>query len=91
MNMQVQPAIVDTALPIPRPLDIERLQALVMKLLGGWELTGHLVKAAKEDPQANHEDLLNHVELIADTFADMTCEVFDMLLQAEREDEDADE
>jgi hypothetical protein len=91
MNMQVQPAIADSALPIPLPLDIERLRELAMKLNDGLELIGHIVKTArKEDPGANHENL-DRVELLADTFADMAFEVLEMVFKLELQDEDTDE
>jgi hypothetical protein len=92
MNMQVQPAIVDTALPISPPLDIERLQALVMKLNDAFALIGYIVKAArKEGAGANHEVILDHVELLADTYADMAFEVLEMVYKLELQDEDTDE
>jgi hypothetical protein len=88
VNIQVQPAIVDAALPIPRALDIERLRELAIKLNDGLGLIEHVAATRK---QANHEVILDHVELLADMFADVAFEVLEMLLQAEREDEDADE
>lgn len=61
-------------------LEIDRLPKLVTRQLGSLELIGELVKAAiNADPKADHENLLNNVELIADMSADATCEAVEML------------
>jgi hypothetical protein len=65
---------------VAAPLDIERLQELAMRQLGAFKLIGDLVKTAlKEDPQADHDDILDTIEILADTFADMTGEVVEMV------------
>jgi hypothetical protein len=89
MNMHVLPDAAPVASSKP-PVNIERLHVLVMRQLGAFELIGDLARAAKtEDLGGIHESLLDHVELIADTFADTGCEALDMLqsmLYAQDED-----
>jgi hypothetical protein len=66
------------------PFDFERLKELTIKQLGAFELLGDLARAAQDAAEdANDESFRNNVELVADTFSDMPCEVLDMLLRRE--------
>jgi hypothetical protein len=65
-------------LPARAEFDFERLEELVMRMLGFAELQGDLIKAAR-DNEANDESFLNNMGHIADTFADVTCEILDRL------------
>ena len=78
-----------TPTTVTSPLDIGQLQNQSSKILGAFELIGALVESAIEkenlSPTRNHEHdaILNHVELVASTFADVTCHMLEGLLHAD--------
>lgn len=72
------PSSLEAAPPPAEPFDFEMATELAMKFLGAFELVSDLVKTARED-EANDESFLNNVGLVADTFADKTGELLDML------------
>jgi hypothetical protein len=58
------------------------LQTRALKIFGAFELIGSLVETSidKNTPRENeHRALLNHTELVANTFAELTCDVLERL------------
>jgi hypothetical protein len=84
MNMNVQTPVSGGENPCPfeTGLDIGELQTQTLRILGAFELIGSLVTSAIGNPNHEQEAFLNHVELVASTFADMTCDVLDSLSRA---------
>jgi hypothetical protein len=62
--------------PAALPLDIDRLQTRMLKILGAFELIEDIAKQAGDG-------LMNHIELIAATFADTASEILDELAKRE--------
>jgi len=68
------------ARPAAVPLDNEKLQSQFLKILGAFELIEDIAKQALAN---GGDERFNHVELVATTFADMTCEILDDLSKYE--------
>lgn len=75
------------------PLDADELQFKVLKILQGVELISTLVQTEKDKFDTPHksEATLDHIEFLASTLADMSCDVLDNLPAVVDGDEPQDE